>query len=443
MKIAVVGTGYVGLVTGTCFAESGNDVICVDTDASKIERLKRGEIPIFEPGLEEMVKRNLREERLRFTTSIAEAGHALMIFIAVGTPPGEDGSADLQYVLRVARDIGRLITAFTVVVNKSTVPVGTGDKVRAVIREELSRRGVDVPFDIVSNPEFLKEGNAIDDFMKPDRVIVGCEEPRSAELMKELYAPFVRTEHPILIMDVKSSEMTKYAANAMLATKISFMNDVANLCELVGANIDMVRKGIGSDSRIGYSFIFPGVGYGGSCFPKDVQALCRTGREFGHTLELLEAVEAVNYRQKKILLQKLLAACGGDLKGRTFALWGLAFKPNTDDMREAPSLVVIEGLLEAGAAVRAHDPAAMHEARKVLGDRITFCEHSYDALADVDGMILVTEWNDFRHPDFERMKKLMKRPLVIDGRNIYNPEKMRKLGFEYHSIGRGNQRAAR
>ncbi len=437
MKIAVVGTGYVGLVTGTCFAESGNDVICVDTDSSKVERLKRGEIPIYEPGLEEMVKRNAREERLKFTTSIEEAvGRSLMIFIAVGTPPGEDGSADLQYVLQVARDIGRLMATFTIVVNKSTVPVGTGDKVRAVILEELAKRGVEVPFDIVSNPEFLKEGNAIDDFMKPDRVIVGCEEPRTAELMKELYAPFVRTEHPILIMDVHSSEMTKYAANAMLATKISFMNDVANLCELVGANIDMVRKGIGSDSRIGYSFIFPGVGYGGSCFPKDVQALCRTGQQHGHTLELLEAVEAVNYRQKMVLLRKVSAACNGELAGKTFAVWGLAFKPNTDDMREAPSIVVIEGLLAAGASVRAYDPAASHEARKILGGRITLCEHSYDALDGADGLILVTEWNDFRHPDFERMKKLLKRPLVIDGRNIYHPERMKQLGFEYHSIGR-------
>jgi UDPglucose 6-dehydrogenase len=438
MKIAVIGTGYVGLVTGTCFAESGNEVVCVDTDRSKIERLKQGHIPIYEPGLEEMVKRNAHEDRLRFTASIEEAvAGSLMVFIAVGTPPGEDGSADLQYVLQVARDIGRLITAFTVVVNKSTVPVGTGDKVRAVIAAELARRGVDVPFDIVSNPEFLKEGNAIDDFMKPDRVIVGCEEPRTAALMKELYAPFVRTEHPIIIMDVHSSEMTKYAANAMLATKISFMNDVANLCELVGADVDMVRKGIGSDSRIGYSFIFPGVGYGGSCFPKDVQALCRTGQQFGHRLELLEAVEAVNYRQKTRLFAKLAAAFAGDLQGRTIAVWGLAFKPNTDDMREAPAVVVIEGILGAGAAVRAYDPAATHEAKKQLGERITYCSRSYEALEGADALVIVTEWNDFRHPDFERMKALLKRPLVIDGRNIYDPEKMQRLGFEYHSIGRG------
>ena len=438
MKIAVVGTGYVGLVTGTCFAESGNDVICVDTDASKVERLKGGEIPIYEPGLEEMVKRNAREERLRFTTNIEDvAGRCLMIFIAVGTPPGEDGSADLQYVLRVARDIGRLITSFTIVVNKSTVPVGTGDKVRTVIEEELAKRGVSVPFDIVSNPEFLKEGNAIDDFMKPDRVVVGCEEPRTAELMKELYAPFVRTEHPILIMDVHSAEMTKYAANAMLATKISFMNDVANLCELVGADVDMVRKGIGSDSRIGYSFIFPGVGYGGSCFPKDVQALCRTGREYGHTLELLESVEAVNYRQKKVIFNKLAKAFDGKLAGKTIAVWGLAFKPNTDDMREAPAVVVIEAILGAGAVVRAHDPAATHEAKKQLGDRITYCSRSYEALEGADALVIVTEWNDFRRPDFERMKQLLRRPLVIDGRNIYDPERMKQLGFEYHSIGRG------
>ena len=438
MKLAVVGTGYVGLVTGTCFAESGNDVTCVDTDHAKIERLKAGEIPIYEPGLEEMVKRNAREERLRFTTSIDEVVNScLMIFIAVGTPPGEDGSADLQYVLQVARDIGRLMSGYTVVVNKSTVPVGTGEKVRAVIREELARRGVDVPFDIVSNPEFLKEGNAIDDFMKPDRVIVGCEDPRTAALMKELYAPFVRTEHPIIVMDVHSSEMTKYAANAMLATKISFMNDVANLCELVGADVDMVRKGIGSDSRIGYSFIFPGAGYGGSCFPKDVQALCRTGRQHGHPLELLEAVESVNCRQKKLLFSKLAAAFDGNLAGKTIAVWGLAFKPNTDDMREAPAVVVIEGILAAGAAVRAYDPAATHEAKKQLGERITYCTRSYEALEAADALVIVTEWNDFRHPDFERMKKLLKRPLVIDGRNIYDPERMKQLGFEYHSIGRG------
>jgi UDPglucose 6-dehydrogenase len=438
MTIAVVGTGYVGLVTGTCFAESGNDVICVDTDRSKIERLQRGEIPIFEPGLEEMVRRNAREERLRFTTDIAEAvGRSRMVFIAVGTPPGEDGSADLQYVLAVARDIGRLMTSFTVVINKSTVPVGTGDQVRAVIAEELARRGAEVPFDVVSNPEFLKEGNAIDDFMKPDRVIVGCDNPRAAATMKELYAPFVRTEHPIIVMDVHSAEMTKYAANALLATKISFMNDVANLCELVGANVDMVRKGIGSDSRIGYSFIFPGAGYGGSCFPKDVQALCRTGRQVGHPLELLEAVEAVNYRQKTRLFEKLSRAFGGELGGATVAVWGLAFKPNTDDMREAPALVLIEALLAAGATVRGYDPAATHEAKKVLGERITYCTRSYEALEGADALVIVTEWNDFRHPDFPRMKTLLKRPLVIDGRNIYNPEKMAQLGFVYHSIGRG------
>jgi len=438
VKIAVVGTGYVGLVTGTCFAESGNEVICVDTDAAKIERLRRGEIPIYEPGLEEMVRRNAREERLRFTGDIGEAvAAARVIFIAVGTPPGEDGSADLQYVLQVARDVGRLMTEPTVVVNKSTVPVGTADLVRAALAEELARRGVAVPFDVVSNPEFLKEGNAIDDFMKPDRVIVGCAEPRSAELMKELYAPFVRTEHPILIMDVRSSEMTKYAANAMLATKISFMNGVANLCERVGADVDMVRKGIGSDSRIGYSFIFPGAGYGGSCFPKDVQALCRTGRQYDYPLDLLEAVEAVNYRQKQVLFAKLAAAFDGKLAGRTVAVWGLAFKPNTDDMREAPALVVIDELLRAGAAVRAYDPAAMHEAQKLLGDRITYCTRSYDALEGADALVIVTEWHDFRHPDFERIKKLLRRPLVVDGRNIFDPARMRQLGFEYHSIGRG------
>jgi UDPglucose 6-dehydrogenase len=439
MKIGVVGTGYVGLVTGTCFAESGNDVICVDTDKGKIERLNNGEIPIYEPGLDEMVRRNKAEERLHFTTEIATAVEtSLMLFIAVGTPPGEDGSADLQYVLQVARDIGRLMTSFKIVVNKSTVPVGTADKVRAAIKAELEKRGVDIAFDVVSNPEFLKEGNAIDDFMKPDRVVVGCDDPRTAELMKELYAPFVRTEHPILIMDVRSSEMTKYAANAMLATKISFMNDIANLCELANANVDMVRKGIGSDSRIGYSFIFPGAGYGGSCFPKDVQALVRTGNALGYKLEILESVENVNYRQKEILYNKLHKALSGNIKGKTFAVWGLSFKPNTDDMREAPSLVLIEKLLAEGAQVKAYDPAAVHETKKVLGDRITYAKKSYDALEGVDGLLIVTEWNEFRRPDFERMKNLMTKPLVIDGRNIFDPGRMKKLGFEYYSIGRPN-----
>ncbi len=437
MKIGMIGTGYVGLVTGTCFAESGNDVICVDINAEKVERLNRGEIPIYEPGLDELVKRNMAEERLHFTTKIEEAVEAsLMLFIAVGTPPGEDGSADLTYVLNAARDIGRHMKSFKIIVDKSTVPVGTGDLVRKVISEELARRGENVPFDVVSNPEFLKEGNAIDDFMKPDRVVVGCDDPRTAELMKELYAPFVRTEKPILIMDVRSAEMTKYAANAMLATKISFMNDIANLCEKVGANIDNVRRGIGSDSRIGYSFIFPGAGYGGSCFPKDVQALVRTGNANSYKLEILEAVEAVNKRQKEVLFAKLREALDGQIKGRTVAVWGLAFKPNTDDMREAPAIVLIESLLAAGAAVRVYDPEAMDEARKTFGDRITYVKRSYDALEGADALVVVTEWNEFRRPDFERMRTLLKKPVIIDGRNIYEPARMKTLGFEYRSIGR-------
>ncbi len=437
MKIGIIGTGYVGLVTGTCFAESGNDVICVDIDAAKVERLNRGEVPIYEPGLDELVRRNKAEERLHFTTRLEDAIEtSLMLFIAVGTPPGEDGSADLTYVLNVAKDIGRFMKTFKIVVDKSTVPVGTGDLVRKVISEELAKRGENVPFDVVSNPEFLKEGNAIDDFMKPDRVVVGCDDPRTAELMKELYAPFVRTEKPILTMDVRSAEMTKYAANAMLATRISFMNDIANLCERVGANIDNVRRGIGSDSRIGYSFIFPGAGYGGSCFPKDVQALVRTGAANSHRLEILEAVEAVNQRQKEVLFKKLHDVMAGQLEGKTIAVWGLAFKPNTDDMREAPSIVLISSLLRAGAIVRAYDPEAMDETRKVFGDTITYVKKSYDALEGADALVLVTEWNEFRRPDFDRIRALLKKPVIIDGRNLYDPARMKMLGFDYRSIGR-------
>ncbi|MBF0499164.1 MAG: UDP-glucose/GDP-mannose dehydrogenase family protein [Candidatus Riflebacteria bacterium] len=437
MKISLIGTGYVGLVSGTCFAESGNDVICMDTDQSKVDRLQRGEIPIYEPGLEEMVKRNVQEERLSFTTDIKEAvAHGLMLFIAVGTPPGEDGSADLQYVLSVARQIGQNMDSFKVIVDKSTVPVGTADRVRAVVHEELAKRGLSLPFDVVSNPEFLKEGNAIDDFMKPDRVVVGCDDVRTAELMKELYAPFVRTEKPILVMDVRSAEMTKYAANSMLATKISFMNDIANLCERLGADVDSVRKGIGSDSRIGYSFIFPGAGYGGSCFPKDVQALVRTASEKGYRLEILESVERVNYRQKEVLFNKLEARYSGNMKNKIVAVWGLAFKPNTDDMREAPAIVLIEKLLAAGAKVRAYDPEAMNEAKKVFGDRIEYARKSYEALDGADALMVVTEWNEFRRPDFDRIKSLLKKPLIIDGRNLYDPQRMKALGFEYHSIGR-------
>ncbi len=437
MKIAMIGTGYVGLVTGTCFAESGNEVICVDTDEEKIEGLKKGVIPIYEPGLDVLVKRNVEEERLVFTTSLEEAiDNCLLLFVAVGTPPGEDGSADLSHVLKVARDIGRHITEYKIIVDKSTVPVGTGAKVKAAIQEELDKRGLDIEFDVVSNPEFLKEGNAIDDFMKPDRVVIGCEDVRTGELMKELYSPFVRTGKPILMMDVASAEMTKYAANAMLATRISFMNEIANLCELVGVDVAQVRRGIGSDSRIGYSFIFPGPGYGGSCFPKDVKALARTGVEFGYPLEILNAVEAVNERQKDVLFKKLQRRFGDDLKNRTISVWGLAFKPNTDDMREAPSINLITSLLEVGAKVQAYDPEAMDEARKIFGDKIQYFDRSYDALADADALVIMTEWNEFRRPNFDRIKEHLAQHIIFDGRNLFEPKRMKELGFEYEGIGR-------
>lgn len=437
MKIAMIGTGYVGLVTGTCFAESGNDVICVDTDKNKIDGLKNGIIPIYEPGLEGLVKRNVTEERLSFTTDLEEAvKKSLLLFIAVGTPPGEDGSADLQHVLKVASDVGRYMTEYRIIVDKSTVPVGTGERVRAAIKAELERRGENIPFDVVSNPEFLKEGNAIDDFMKPDRVVIGCDDVRTGEIMKELYSPFVRTGKPILVMDLASAEMTKYAANAMLATKISFMNDIANLCERLGVDVSQVRQGIGSDDRIGYSFIFPGAGYGGSCFPKDVQALVKTGAQNGYKLEILEAVEAVNARQKKVLFSKLQRRFGDNMAGKTIALWGLAFKPNTDDMREAPAIVLIEQLLAAGAKVRAYDPEAAKEARKVFGDRIEYGKKSYDVLDGADALVIVTEWNEFRRPDLDKIKTMLKNPIIIDGRNIFEPRKMAQLGFDYEGIGR-------
>jgi UDPglucose 6-dehydrogenase len=437
MKIAMIGTGYVGLVTGTCFAESGNDVVCVDTNEQKINDLKNGIIPIYEPGLDTLVKRNVEEERLSFTTNLEEAvKKSLLLFIAVGTPPGEDGSADLQHVLAVARGIGRSMNEFKIIVDKSTVPVGTGARVRAAIQEELDRRGENIPFDVVSNPEFLKEGNAIDDFMKPDRVVIGCEDVRTGELMKELYAPFVRTGKPIIIMDIASAEMTKYAANAMLATKISFMNDIANLCEKLGVDISQVRQGIGSDSRIGYPFIFPGAGYGGSCFPKDVQALVKMGEQNSYQLQILEAVEAVNQRQKKVLFNKLKNRFGADLKNKTIAVWGLAFKPNTDDMREAPSIVLIESLLAEGVRVRAYDPEAMKEAHKVFADRIAYGKKVYEILDGADALVIVTEWNEFRRPDFDKMKGLLKQPIIFDGRNLFEPKKMAQLGFEYEGIGR-------
>ncbi|MFA7145003.1 MAG: UDP-glucose/GDP-mannose dehydrogenase family protein [Candidatus Riflebacteria bacterium] len=437
MKIAMIGTGYVGLVTGTCFADSGNEVVCVDTDEKKIENLKNGTIPIYEPGLDTLVKRNVEEERLTFTTNLEEAiDKSLLLFIAVGTPPGEDGSADLTYVLNVARDIGRKIKEYKIIVDKSTVPVGTGAKVKEVIQAEIDKRKEKIQFDVVSNPEFLKEGNAIDDFMKPDRVVVGCEDVRTGELMKELYSPFVRTGKPILIMDVPSAEMTKYVANAMLATKISFMNDMANLCEKLGVDVAQVRQGIGSDSRIGYPFIFPGPGYGGSCFPKDVQAIIKIAENQGYKLEIMSAVEAVNNRQKRVLFEKLKKRFGNDLKNKTIAVWGLSFKPNTDDMREAPSIVLIENLIAEGAKIKAYDPEATQEARKIFKDKIVYADKTYEALEGADALVIVTEWNEFRRPNFERMKTAMKSHIIFDGRNLFEPSKMAELGFEYEGIGR-------
>ena len=437
MKIAMIGTGYVGLVTGTCFAESGNDVVCVDTNEKKINDLLEGNIPIYEPGLDVLVKRNFNNERLSFTTNLETAvDKSLLLFIAVGTPPGEDGSADLTHVLAVARSIGQCMKEYKIVVDKSTVPVGTAKLVKKTIQEELDKRGVKVEFDVVSNPEFLKEGNAIDDFMKPDRVVVGCDNVRTGEIMKELYSPFVRTGKPILVMDVASAEMTKYAANAMLATKISFMNDIANLCERLGVDVAQVRQGIGSDSRIGYSFIFPGPGYGGSCFPKDVQAIVKTGEQHGYKLEILSAVESVNNRQKKVLFDKLKRYYGDELKNKTIAVWGLAFKPNTDDMREAPSIVLVKNLIAEGCKVKAYDPEASKEAYKIFGDNIEYCKKQYEALEEADALVIVTEWNEFRRPDFDKIKSLLKKPVIMDGRNLFDPKKMAEMGFEYEGIGR-------
>jgi UDPglucose 6-dehydrogenase len=431
MRIAVVGTGYVGLVVGACLSENGNNVTCVDKDLDKIEMLRAGQMPIYEPGLEEIVRRNHEEERLAFTSDLpAAVRDSDIVFIAVGTPQGEDGSADLQHVLGVAGEIGRAITKYTVVVDKSTVPVGTAARVKAAIAAETTQ-----PFSVVSNPEFLKQGAAIEDFMKPDRVVIGSDDERSAALMKELYGPFTRTGAPIMMMDTASAELSKYAANSILATRISFMNEIANVCELVGADVDQVRRAIGSDRRIGNSFLFPGVGYGGSCFPKDVKALVRSSLEKGYQFRILEAVEAVNDSQKLRLVCKMQAHFG-ELKGRTIALWGLAFKPRTDDMREAPAIAIADRLLELGAEVRAYDPEAADTARRLFGDRIALCERSYDALKDADALAVVTEWNEFREPDFKRIKQLLKSPVVFDGRNIYSPGHMRALGFTYFSIGR-------
>ncbi|MBW6536528.1 MAG: UDP-glucose/GDP-mannose dehydrogenase family protein [Mariniphaga sp.] len=437
MKISVVGTGYVGLVSGTCFAETGIDVVCVDIDKQKIEKLNNGQIPIYEPGLEDIYKRNVEKGRLSFSTDLnSSLVDADAVFIAVGTPPDEDGSADLKYVLSVAREIGRNIDHYMVIITKSTVPVGTSAKVKKVIQEELMIRGADVPFDVASNPEFLKEGNAVDDFLKPDRIVVGTESANAEKVIEKLYKPFLLNGHPIIFMDILSSEMTKYTANAMLATKISFMNDVANLCEIVGADINSVRKGIGSDVRIGPKFIYPGTGYGGSCFPKDVQALIRTADENGYSLDILKAVENVNYRQKSILYSKIKKHFNGDLKGKKFGLWGLAFKPKTDDMREAPSLVIIDHLLKEGAEIVAYDPVAREEAKRILGDKISYANDEYEACIDAEALILVTEWSEFRIPNFKVLKKLMKNKIIFDGRNIYEPEEMNEMGFTYYSIGR-------
>jgi UDPglucose 6-dehydrogenase len=430
-KIAVVGTGYVGLVTGTCFAETGNNVVCVDIDENKVARMKNGEVPIYEPHLDTLFERNIKAGRIRFTTNLKEAiDEAEIIFLALPTPPGEDGSADLSYVLNVANELGHIMTDFKVIVDKSTVPVGTADKVHAAIAKHAS-----VEFAVVSNPEFLREGFAVDDFLNPDRVVVGTSDPRAVRMMEELYTPFIRDGHPLLIMDEKSAELTKYAANAFLATKITFMNEIANFCELVGADVDKVRVGIGSDSRIGHKFLYPGIGFGGSCFPKDVHALVRSGEEKNYSFEIIRSVLEVNDRQKLSLVDKVTAHYG-DLSGKTFALWGLAFKPDTDDIREAPALYMIEALTAAGATVQAYDPEAMENVQKLVGDKITYCENQYDALKGADALLIATEWAVFRNPDFTAVFNELKEPVIFDGRNIYSLEEMKERGFFYSSMGR-------
>lgn len=432
MNIAVVGTGYVGLVVGACLAETGNDVVCADIDAGKIAVLNKGEIPIYEPGLKPLVEHNLAKGRLSFTTDVAKAVRgAKVVFIAVGTPPGEDGSADLKHVLAVANTIGESVEHETIVITKSTVPVGTAPQVRAAIEAVT-----DIPVHVCSNPEFLKEGAAVDDFMKPDRVVLGVESDFAADVLKDLYAPFVRTGNEILLMDIASAEITKYAANAMLATRISFMNSIARLCDAAGADVNQVRVGIGSDQRIGTSFLFPGCGYGGSCFPKDVKALIRTARDLGVDASILDAVEAVNDEQKRLLLNGIVERFGDDLTGRHFGVWGLAFKPNTDDMREAPSIVTIQGLLDRGATVAAHDPVALGEAGHIFGDRVAFSDSNYDVVEGADALVIHTEWHPYRRPDFDRIKAALVQPVVFDGRNLYDPARMGRLGFEYHSVGR-------
>jgi UDPglucose 6-dehydrogenase len=443
MKVTIFGSGYVGLVTGACLADAGNHVISVDIDADKVERLNRGEVPIHEPGLDALIKRNLQLGRLEFTTD-AKRGieHGLFQLIAVGTPPDEDGSADLRHVLSVARAIGNSLSRYAIVITKSTVPVGTADRVRAEVLAAMNARGVSVEFDVVSNPEFLKEGAALEDFMRPDRVVVGTDNPRTTELIRALYEPYTRNHDRLVVMDIRSAELTKYAANAMLATKISLMNELAEVAERVGADIEKVRLGIGSDPRIGYSFIYPGIGYGGSCFPKDIRALIRSAQQAGHHAELLRAVENVNDRQKMKLIHKVSARLGESLTGRALALWGLAFKPNTDDMREAPSRVMIDALLRAGARIRAYDPVAGAEAERLYenrpeAERIVFCSDAYEAVSGADALVIATEWKEFRSPDFDRLKQLLKAPLIFDGRNIYDPALMQRLGFEYFAIGRG------
>jgi len=445
MKVTIFGSGYVGLVTGACLAEAGNHVVCVDVDAAKVARLDAGEVPIHEPGLDALIKRNRESNRLEFTTDAAYGvKHGLFLLIAVGTPPGEDGSADLRHVLAVARTIGENLEQYAIVITKSTVPVGTADKVDAEVAGTLKRRQVQIEYDVVSNPEFLKEGAAIADFMKPDRVVVGTSNPRTTELLRALYDPFTRNRDRLVVMDVRSAELTKYAANAMLATKISFMNELANIAERVGADIEKVRVGIGSDPRIGYSFIYPGTGYGGSCFPKDVKALVRSAVEVQYEPAILQAVEAVNERQKSVLVGKLRQVYAGALRGKTFALWGLAFKPNTDDMREAPSLVIIRQLLGAGATVRIYDPVALTETRALLGTQpgVHYASDAYDAAQGADALLIVTEWQEFRSPDFDRLKTLLKLPRIFDGRNLYDPSLVERLGLEYYAIGRGRNTVA-
>lgn len=440
MKIVVVGTGYVGLVTGACLAEVGIDVICIDVNVQKIENLKKGILPIYEPGLDEIVERNYKKGRLHFSTSLEESiVGAQVAFIAVGTPPGEDGSADLQYVLQVADTVGKHMNGYIVVVTKSTVPVGTASKVKDTIAKALKERSANIDFDVASNPEFLKEGAAVDDFLKPDRIVIGVESERAKTLLHTLYEPFVLNGHPILFMDIASAEMTKYAANAMLATKISFMNDIANLCDIVGANVNEVRKGIGSDARIGTRFIYPGIGYGGSCFPKDVKALIKTGEQNNYHLRILNAVDDVNNDQKKVIIHKIMKHYNSDVAGKTFCVWGLAFKPKTDDMREAPSLVVIKELLDAGAKVQAYDPVSLTEAKHIFNGTVTLCEDAIKATKDADAIILVTEWPEFRLPDWETIMTNMKDHVVFDGRNIYNPEEMKEKGFDYYGIGIGTK----